>query len=159
MTEESWNKLDEKSIVASREGGAFLLAVYLVANVIIYLMLDYFEFPIWIIWIPIILTILSIPYELILDPKWRYESRRYRICETDIQIKKGKFFQKKILIPMGKVQHIELEQGPIVKRHQLMRVTISTAAGTHHISGIAEDVAECICTEINHFAGLYDEQI
>lgn len=159
MSEEIWNQLDEKSIAASREGGAFLLAVYFIVNIIVYLILENFSFPIWIIWIPITLTILSIPYELILDPKWRYESRRYRICETDIQIKKGKFFQKRILIPMRKVQHIELEQGPIVKRHQLMTVTISTAAGVHHISGIAEDVAENICIEINRFAGLYDEQI
>lgn len=159
MTEESWNKLDINAIPARREEGIMALGIYLVINIVIYFVLRFFDWPIWLLGITVAFMVLSIPYELIFAPKWKYEVTRYRIDESNIQIKQGKFFQKRILIPMGKVQHIELEQGPIVKRHQLMTVTISTAAGNHQITSIAEDIAEKICAEINQFAGLYDEQI
>lgn len=159
MEEALWNQLDENSIPARREEGVFTLAIYLVINVIIYFILLFFEWPLWFVWIPVIFMILSIPYEVFLAPKWEYETTRYQINETNIQIIHGKIFNSKVLIPMRKVQHIELEQGPIVKRYQLMSIIISTAAGTHNISGIEESIAEQVCQEINRYAGLYDEQI
>lgn len=159
MTEELWNRLDENSIPARREEGIFTLAIYLVINVIIYFILSFFDWPIWIVWIPVAFMVLSIPYEVFLAPKWKYETTRYQINETNIQIIEGKIINSKVLIPMRKVQHIELEQGPIVKRYQLMSIIISTAAGTHNISCIDESIAEQICVEINRYAGLYDEQI
>jgi membrane protein YdbS with pleckstrin-like domain len=90
---------------------------------------------------------------------WRYRIWRYKINETSIQIQKGILFKTKILIPMGKVQHVGAKQGPILKKYQLYSVTFATAAGSHDIPGLSEETADSIRKEIEIHARLDDEQV
>ena len=59
---------------------------------------------------------------------------------------------------MGKVQHIDAKQS-YFKRYHLYTLTLSTAAGSHHIPGLAEETADSIRKEIEIYARLYDEQV
>lgn len=157
--EESWSRLNANIILARRQEGYISILVSVVVNIIIYFVLSFFQWPMWISWLMIVISIIIIPYDVLIAPKWKYETCGYKISETNIQIKVGKIFEKEVLIPMKKVQHVELSQGPLLKKYQLMKITISTAAGSHEVTGIAEDVAEEIRKEIEIHARLYDEQI
>lgn len=157
--EESWSRLDTNIMLARRQEGYVSIFVSIVVNIVIYFVLSFFQWPMWILWLMIAISTMIIPYDVFIAPKWKYETCGYKISETNIQIKVGKIFEKEVLVPMKKVQHIELSQGPILKKYHLMKMTISTAAGSHELTGIAEDVAENIRKEIEIHARLYDEQI
>lgn len=83
-------------------------------------------------------------------PKLRYRRWRYEIFEQEIYIQHGILIVKRTLIPMIRVQHVDTEQGPILKKYDLATVSISTAATTHYIPALngadAEDLRDKIST-------------
>lgn len=154
-----FKRLNKKVIAARKMEGIISLFVYIVIIVTLLYCTFIFHWPEWIVIITTCLAIISLPFELYWAPMWRYRIWRYKINETSIQIQKGILFKRKILIPMGKVQHIDAKQGPILKRYHLYTLTLSTAAGSHHIPGLAEETADSIRKEIEIYARLYDEQV
>ncbi|MCW1239958.1 MULTISPECIES: PH domain-containing protein [Bacillus] len=159
MGASKFKRLDKKVIAARKVEGIISLFVYTVIIVTLLYCTFTFHWPEWIVIITTCLAIISLPFELYWAPMWRYRIWRYKINETSIQIQKGILFKRKILIPMGKVQHIDAKQGPILKRYHLYTLMLSTAAGSHHIPGLAEETADSIRKEIEIYARLYDEQV
>lgn len=159
MEPSKFKRLDEKVIAARKMEGVISLFVYVAINLILLYCTFTFHWPKWIVIITTCLVIISLPFELYLIPIWRYRIWRYKISETSIQIQKGILFKKQILIPMGKVQHIDAKQGPILKKYHLYTITLSTAAGSHHIPGLTEETADSIRKEIELYARLDDEQV
>ncbi|ATH92716.1 PH domain-containing protein [Bacillus glycinifermentans] len=152
-------KLDKKIVAARKLEGVITLSVYTcVILALLYCTLT-FGWPTWILAGASCLAVASVPFELYLLPRWKYRLWRYRISELSIQIHKGIFFKRKVLIPMGKVQHVEAKQGPILKKYNLYTITLSTAAGSHEIRGLAEGTAESIRQDIEAYARLSDEQV
>ncbi len=65
----------------------------------------------------------------------------YDIREEDIDIQSGMIVIKRVLIPMNRVQHVDLEYGPIMRHFNLASLVITTAGSNHKIPAIAQDVA------------------
>ena len=79
---------------------------------------------------------------------YRYQFHRYQVTETDLAIQKGYFFRKLTFVPMNRIQHIEMEQGPFLRQQQLISLVIHTAATAHKIEGIAEVDAQALRKQI-----------
>ena len=131
MGASKFKRLNKKVIAARKMEGIISLFVYIVIIVTLLYCTFIFHWPEWIVIITTCLAIISLPFELYWAPMWRYRIWRYKINETSIQIQKGILFKRKILIPMGKVQHIDAKQGPILKgiiyiplRYQRLQVAI-----------------------------------
>ncbi|MDQ0227669.1 PH domain-containing protein [Metabacillus niabensis] len=159
MKDIEYKRLDEKVINVKTLEGFVTLGVFAVMLLAIIYCTNVFGWPRWIVILSACLVVASIPFELYLLPKWRYQLWRYSISETSIQIRTGILFKRNILIPMGKVQHVAAKQGPILKKYNLYTITLSTAAGSHEIFGLAEDKADIIRKDIEVYAGLNDEQV
>lgn len=81
-------------------------------------------------------------------PPLRYRRFRYQVHEEEIDILKGVWFTKRILIPMVKVQHVDTGQGPLLRRFRLANVTIHTAASMHQIPALEAEKAEALRDQI-----------
>lgn len=67
---------------------------------------------------------------------YRYKFHRYNIDTDDIAIQTGYFFRKSTYVPINRIQHVETEQGPLLRSADLMEIEIHTAATTHKIGGL-----------------------
>lgn len=82
---------------------------------------------------------LSVPAGLIalaavlLLPGRQYARWRYQAGEDRLQVVRGILFRSDTLVPFGRVQHIDVHQGPLERAWQLGSLTLFTA-GTHNAS-------------------------
>lgn len=61
------------------------------------------------------------------------------------------------MIPIARVQHVDTEQGPILRCYGLATVTISTAAGPHDIPALPFEKANEVRDKIVRMAGIIDD--
>ncbi|KRK64824.1 hypothetical protein FC72_GL001878 [Companilactobacillus tucceti DSM 20183] len=88
-----------------------------------------------------ILAVIVIVSELVLIP-YRWNFWTYYIDERQVELHKGYFFRKQIVIPIARVQNVTLKQGPILRIKDLQKVIVVTAAGKSEIEGIESTQAE-----------------
>jgi len=94
-----------------------------------------------------------------LIPKLRYRRWRYEIFEQEIYIQHGILIVTRTIIPMIRVQHVDTEQGPILKMYKLATVSISTAATTHHIPALNEADASRLRDRISTLAMVDEDDV
>ncbi len=77
-------------------------------------------------------------------PEVEYRHTSYRIDDEGIEIRAGVYWRAVTNVPRSRVQHTDVVQGPIERRHGLGRLVIFTA-GTEHskveLPGLAHQVA------------------
>ncbi len=86
--------------------------------------------------------------------RWRYEVR-----EQEIELQHGVFIVKRTLVPMIRVQHVDTQQGPILRKYELATVTVSTAATIHEIPALQLEEAEELRVFISRLARVADEDV
>jgi uncharacterized protein len=102
---------------------------------------------------PLLITILQV---FVIPPlEWR--RWRYEITEREIDLQRGVFVITRTLVPMSRVQHVDTQQGPLLRHYGLSAVTITTAGGGHEIPGLSEDVAADVRDRIAAIAGVADD--
>jgi len=92
-------------------------------------------------------------------PKIRWERWRYELREQEIELQHGLFVVKRTLIPIIRVQHVDTNQGPIMKKYRLASVVISSAATTHEIPALDEDEAEELRKTISYLVRVVREDV
>lgn len=107
----------------------------------------------------LILAILWTIFYVVLIPPVRWNTWRYDVSEQEIDLYFGVFVKHRTLIPMVRVQHVDTEQGPLLRYFELSTVTISTAAGKHQIPALADSVAAELRTRISVLARVVDEDV
>ena len=61
----------------------------------------------------------------------RIKKLRYAVNEHGMEIRQGIFWRKVISIPKQRVQHTDVQQGPIMRRYHICKLVVHTA-GTQH---------------------------
>ena len=72
-------------------------------------------------------------YALVRVPLRRYNARGYSLAEERLRVVRGVFFRADTVVPFGRVQHIDVGQGPLERAYGLATLTVHTA-GTHNAS-------------------------
>ena len=80
-------------------------------------------------------------------PPLKWKRWRYEVRGDEIEIQQGVIVIKRTLIPMIRVQHVDMKQGPLLRKCELATVSISTAATIHEIPVLEVEEAE----EIRHY--------
>jgi membrane protein YdbS with pleckstrin-like domain len=88
----------------------------------------------------VVLAVVSLVVFVVVVPKIRWIQWSFEVYEEEIDIHKGIFWRKRIIIPLIRVQNVDTSQGPILRANGLASFTVATAAGAHAIPGL--DVAE-----------------
>lgn len=126
---------------------------WMILGVLFYL--DYnFSWKEWIHWILIVITIFIAISTIIsfIRPFYLYKNWRYAIDEEFIQLKSGAFKEVHQLVPMTKIQAVETEQGPILRKYGLYAVSIETMGSSHTIPALKKEVAIRLRNEIAVYA-------
>lgn len=83
----------------------------------------------------------------------------FDIAEEEIRIHKGIWWIQDIVIPMVKVQHVELTSGPLMRKKELADVIIVTAATKHSIHGLEKEHAEAVQRRIAVWARVREDDV
>ena len=103
----------------------------------------------WISNIILIILIVLLTLNAIVYPFFQFNQWKYCITEDKIEIVKGLFFTTTTIIPIIKIQHVAINQGPINKLFKLTKVNINTAGGIHEIAGLTINEAQHITDYLN----------
>ncbi|MEH7885592.1 PH domain-containing protein [Bacillus sp. JJ1609] len=134
------------------------LVVWLIAGGLITLTV-LFDWPYWIIGAAFMVAALYSYLFIFLLPTLRWKRWRYEVREQEIELQYGVFIIKKTLIPMIRVQHVDTQQGPLLRKYRLSTVTVSTAATVHEIPALDMEEAENLRTSISRLARVADEDV
>lgn len=134
------------------------LVVILLAGVSIFLTI-YFDWPQFIEYIAIAVTIVIGVTSTWLFPKIRWDHWRYEVREHEIEIQSGLFIVTTTLIPMVRVQHVDTSQGPILKKYDLANISITTAATTHIIPMLITSDADQLRARISELARVAEDDV
>lgn len=148
-----WILAERKSALISN--GIWLLAVLVILSVPT--LLDWFRIPVWIWIIAILVVVLRMGLNAFVLPYFRYEKFAFHVSDEEVHIHRGWLFISEMIVPMTRVQHVELESGPILRQYGLASVEIVTAATTHVIAGLKLDEAEQLKQRIGELARRTDE--
>ena len=84
---------------------------------------------------------------ILLLPRRRYRAWGYAEGEEELAIKRGLLVRVRTIVPFGRVQHIDVAQGPIERRYGLATLILHTA-GTRGaavpLPGLKHELAEAM---------------
>ncbi|TRZ36337.1 hypothetical protein CEQ21_12320 [Niallia circulans] len=153
--EEPKKSISEKAMKVWRISETIINVGILIVLCVLYYLDGYFEWKYWIGWIIlglIGLTVLSAIWEIIMEPSLKQKYWRYDVDEEFIQLKSGIWKKKHQLIPMTKVQSVELVQGPLLRKYKLYSISVGTMGSSHQIPAIPEVEALELRNQIAHYA-------
>lgn len=73
---------------------------------------------------------------------WRYT--RWRLDEDGLRLRRGRWWRQEVMVPRARIQHLDIERGPIERRFGLATLVLHTAATVNSAlrqAGFAEDDA------------------
>ena len=77
-------------------------------------------------------------------PMSRYNARGYQISRDRLRVVRGVMFRSDTIVPFGRVQHIDVDQGPVERALGIATLTLHTA-GNHnssvHLPGLGHGLA------------------
>lgn len=85
---------------------------------------------------------------LILEPTLGYKRHLYRINDESIDIIKGVFFIEHTVIPIRRMQQIDISIGPINKLFNLADISITTGGGVASIDFLPLDQADLLAENL-----------
>ena len=84
-------------------------------------------------------------------PSRRYMARGYQISDDRLRVVRGILWRSDTIVPFGRVQHIDVDQGPLERFFDIATMTLHTA-GSHnasvHLPGLGHDLATQMREEI-----------
>lgn len=114
------------------------------------------------IWIYIVLIAIALLLSLLFIfwiPAIRWRRWRYNIDEHEIDLQRGLIVVQRTLVPINRVQHVDTRQGPILRNYNLSDVVITTAATTHQIPALTDEIADTVRGNISTFARRAKEDV
>lgn len=114
------------------------------------------------LWLPIVFGLLALSLHIIsifFFPKLRWSRWRYDVNESGVDIFRGIIIQKRTIIPLNRIQHVDTKQGPIYRKFGLSSLNISTAATTHEIPALDHETAAHLRTMISELVSKAKEDV
>lgn len=159
MISEPEKRISERALKVWRIFGAIQSVFMWMIAVGVTILTIIFHWPIWIPAGLIIIAIISSYFFIILLPALRWKRWRYEVRDQEIELQHGVFIIKRTLVPMIRVQHVDTQQGPLLRKYHLATVTVSTAATVHEIPALDMEEAEELRSSISRLARVADEDV
>ncbi len=87
-------------------------------------------------------------------PRLRYRYWRYTLGSEELMLERGVLVRVRTIVPLRRVQHLDIAQDLIEREFGLARIVLHTA-GTHHsavvLPGLRQEQAEALRDEIKRY--------
>jgi membrane protein YdbS with pleckstrin-like domain len=95
----------------------------------------------------------------IIVPQIRWIQWSFDVLEEEVDIHKGIFWRRRIIIPLIRVQNVDTRQGPVMRAFGLASITVATAAGEHEIPGLPLPEADALRDRVAMLARIAREDV
>lgn len=122
----------------------------------------YFHWYDWVtivLWILIAIVPIGIVWSVVIEPKWKYTNWKYGVNQFFIRFTRGRLFKTQTVIPMSKIQFVEVEQGPLLRLNHVHTITIGTLGGSHKIPMLPEEEAFALRKQIANYAQIKEVDV
>ena len=144
-----YQRLDPKWLILERISSAIGYGIFsAIAATICVVVANNTEPP-----VPLILAIVGvalIPIVLLLIwfwPSWAYHRWSYCVDPKLIELRNGVVWQSSVMVPISRLQHVDMQRGPIERKFGLASLILHTAGtqdATHTIPGLRYDTASSL---------------
>lgn len=121
-------KLSEKAKPYMRVNALIDMIWWLVIVSVVTGLVLWFEWPGYIIWAAAGIFVLVFIINVIIRPQIFYRVTRYELVDEQIIVKKGFILIRTTLIPIKRIQGVELITGPVSRRYKLSILRAKTAS-------------------------------
>lgn len=121
-------KLSEKAKPYMRVNALIDMIWWLVIVSVVTGLVLWFEWPGYIIWAAAGIFVLVFIINVIIRPLIFYRVTRYELADEQIIVKKGFILIRTTLIPIKRIQGVELITGPVSRRYKLSILRAKTAS-------------------------------
>ena len=136
VSDQFW-KVDPRSVSADRISSLIFSSVLLVAAIVGLAVLWFgqgeFNLLCIVIAVPVALILVALFVYAISWPWLSYQRASWRLDEEGLEIRRGVLWRHRITVPLGRVQHADVSQGPLQRQFGIGTLTVHTA-GTQHAS-------------------------
>jgi hypothetical protein len=143
MPIESFHSVDPRQITMGRIGGLIFSGIVLMAWLIALLIVFFSRGFDW-IWVLVAgAGGAFVVFWLVLGlvwPVWEYRRTAWRLSDTGLEIRRGVVWRHQISVPVARVQHADVSQGPLQRYFELGKLTVHTA-GTQNPSVELDGIA------------------
>ncbi|GLY11785.1 UPF0699 transmembrane protein YdbS [Bacillus badius] len=136
-------------------GSAFIWLLLVAAAILILIK----QWPLWILFVLGAAGVLEVLAVVVILPTMRWKRWKYEVREQEIELQRGVFIVRRTLIPMIRVQHVDTEQGPLLRKYGLGAIKVSTAATVHDIPAVEIEEAEEMRKVISALARVAEEDV
>ena len=67
----------------------------------------------------------------------RWRASFWKLDDTGLHVRRGRMWRKEVLVPRSRVQHLDIERGPIERRYGLATLIVHTAGTRQHALRLA----------------------
>ena len=136
----TWHQISPRYVVSQLLQNGILLVIVLVAAAVLALVLH----QTW-VWIPAAVITLLLVATMIILPR-QAKAIGYMLRSDDIVFRKGILWQRMIAVPYGRMQLVDISQGPLDRAFGVSQLKMVTAAATTgvQIPGLAQAAAEAL---------------
>lgn len=135
ISKEFW-KLDQRNIRVDRIAGLIFSAI-LLSGALTGLLFLWLSIGLGLIWfslfgVAMFIVLLAFVFS-VWWPTLSHHNTSWRLDDEGLQIRHGVLWKHQVIIPLGRVQHADVSQGPLQRQFGVGTLTIHTA-GTQHAS-------------------------
>lgn len=153
------NQISKKALKVWRMIGVIECVLTWLVTIAVLVFTIIFNWSYWIVGILAVVALIQPYFWVYLFPSIKWKRWRYEVRETEIEIQRGLFNIRRTLIPMIRVQHVETNQGPLLRKYRLASVEISTAATVHTIPALDIEEADELRLFISKMASVEEDDV
>lgn len=157
MRSEPANRLNRKALSVWRISSGITMFIFFIVGIAFLSFSIILNVALWVSFVIIGFVIVLSIFFVGIYPHLQWKKWRYDVHETEIDLQHGVFIVKRTLVPMVRVQHVDTQQGPLLRRFKLASVTISTAATIHEIPALGEVEADELRDRISQLAKVVEQ--
>ncbi|WP_010284658.1 PH domain-containing protein [Bacillus timonensis] len=153
------NRISERALTVWKTSAIITSMIGLIITIAVLVLTIIFDWTYWIFAVLIVLSVIESIVTVFILPRLKWKRWRYEVHEHEIDLQRGVFIVKRTIIPMNRVQHVDTQQGPLLRKHHLATVTISTAATVHEIPALDLEEADHLRDSISRLARVDDDDV
>ncbi|MGO1193180.1 MAG: PH domain-containing protein [Nesterenkonia sp.] len=124
-----WTRVDERYITVKLITGiiGWVITLLIVLAPVVIQVVGWFSIPGWLQWPVLVIVVIWGGIDIYLIPR-RVRAIGYFERDDDLLIRKGLLWQRVVAVPYGRLQYVDIEAGPLMRKFGICTVQLKSAS-------------------------------